>query len=118
MADFNTLTAGLPTAGPIQIGDNRVLLWAYDTEAMPIDPMMTAREHVLALNWGYYEWDLGTEQLATRIDSIPTGTGGTNAFEFDGRSFLVRVAPDFSSSEFFDLAERPVEVTFTFFGAR
>ena len=117
VADFNALTGGLPTAGPIQIGDNRALLWAYDTEAMPIDPMMTAREHVLAMNWGYYEWELGTEEPATRIESIAIGTGGTNAFAFDGRSFLVRVAPDFSSSQFFDLAQRPVEVTFTFSGA-
>lgn len=30
------------------------------------------------MNWGYYEWELGTEEPATRIESISIGTGGTN----------------------------------------
>ena len=114
LADLNALTGGLPTAGAIQIGNNLGLLWAYDTNAMPVDPMMTPRELSQAINWGFYEWELGTEQPASRIESLATGTGTTNAFEFDGRSFLVEVAPGFSSSQFFDLANRPVEVTFTF----
>lgn len=71
LADLNTLTGGLPTAGPIPAGNDRGLLFAYETGNIPIDPMLTARELQNILNWRYYEWTLGTEEPATLVESIP-----------------------------------------------
>ena len=42
--DQNHLTGGLPTAGMLPSGEDRALVWAYDTNAIPIDPALTAEE--------------------------------------------------------------------------
>ena len=46
--DQNRLTGGLPTAGMLPSGEDRALVWAYDTNAIPIDPALTAEELKLA----------------------------------------------------------------------
>ena len=114
LADFNALTGGLPTAGPIAIGNDRALLFAYDTNEIPIDPNLTAREHVNLVNWNFYEWELGSEQPAIRVESIPTGTGTQNTREFDGRGFIARNSSDFTVTELLDVTRRPLETTYTF----
>ena len=113
LADFNALTGGLPTSGPIPVENDRGLLLAYDTSNIPIDPTLTARELAEVPSWNFYEWELGTEQPATLVESIPTGPAGIATREFDGRAFLARVASDRSSTELLDLTQRPVEVAFT-----
>ena len=112
LADFNALTGGLPTSGPIPAGNDRGLLLAYDTSNVPIDPMLTARELAQVPSWNFYEWELGTEQPATLVESIPTGTGRADTREFEGKTFLVQFAPGFGTTELFDLTQRPVETTF------
>ena len=113
-ADLNAVTGGLPTGGPYAAIGDQALLLAYDTESMPIDPMSTASEIDRLPNWNFYEWVPGTEQPATRVESIPTGAGRPSTTEFDGRTFLVRFTEDFASTTPLDLTRRPVEVTFTF----
>ena len=116
-ADLNALTGGLPTAeGAVATRDGRALLVAYDTNAMPIDPMLTAGEHTSLVNWRFYEWELGSEQPATLVESIPIDTGSVGTQEFEGRTFLARFSSDFSSTELLDLTQRPVTVTYRFSG--
>ena len=112
LADLNALTGGLPTGQLISVGNDRALMLAYDTN-IPIDPMLTGRELQTLPNWNFYEWELGTEQPATLVESLPTGTAAVATREFEGRAFLARISPDVSSTELLDLTRRPVEVTFT-----
>ena len=113
-ADLNSLTGGLPTSGMIPAGNNRALVWAYDTNEMPIDPNLTARELEFLTNWNFYEWELGSEQPATLVESLPTTNAFVDTREFDGRTFLIQFPPDFSTSTLSDLTQRPVNVTYTF----
>lgn len=114
--DLNALTGGLPTAGPIHAAPNdRALLFAYDTSRMPIDPTnQSLNELSIAVNWDWYEWQLGTEQPADRIESIPTNIGQLETRTYDGRTFLLRLSDDFSRSEYIDLTENLGETVFTF----
>ena len=116
LADLNALTDGLPTAGPVApVGGDRSLVIAYDTSNIPIDPTLTASQLVFNVpSWDYYDWDLGSEQPATRVEGFPPSTGGTELFVFDGSALLVRIAPDFGSNEFIDMTQRPPETVYTF----
>lgn len=95
LADLNSLTGGLPTGELIPLGDDRVLLQAYDTSRMPIDPSLTPDEHLVLVNWDFYEWTLGTEQPAPRVESIPTGNSVRRALVGDvrARPWLDRLRP-------------------------
>ena len=115
-ADLRRLTGGLPTSGPYVTFNDQGFLAAYDTSRMPIDPRLTSVEHVLLENWDWYEWELGSEQPATRVDSIPTGIGQVDTRTFDGKPFLFRPNADFTTSELLDLTQRPVERTYAFSG--
>ena len=66
------------------------------------------------MNWNFYEWQLGTEQPANRIESIPTNIGQLEARSYDSRTFLLRLLDDFSQSEYIDLTENLGETVFTF----
>lgn len=89
-ADLNRLTGGLPTSGPYVTFNDQGFLAAYDTSRMPINPNLTTNELVELVNWNYFTWQIGSEQPATRIDSIPTGNGRVDTRTFDGKPFLFR----------------------------
>ena len=112
-ADLNMLTGGLPTAGPVAVTEDRALLVAYDTNSIPIDSNLTSMEHLGLTNWKFYDWELGSEQPATLVESIPTSTGFVDTRGFDGKTFLLRSAPNLTGTELLDLAQRPVATTFT-----
>lgn len=111
--DLNALTGGLPTGGLIPIGDARAILYGYNTNDVPVDPTLTALELLQTPNWDFYEWEVGTDEPAARVESIPSGTGRVALEEFDGRTFLLIVAPDQASSELLDLTVRPVATSYT-----
>lgn len=114
LADLNALTGGLPAASPFPVGPDRAFLLAYNTDEVPIDPMLTVSELLSLENWDLYEWELGSEQPVTLVEGLPTSAARIGTIEFDGRTFLVRVAPDLSSTELVDLTERVGETVFTF----
>ena len=64
-------------------------------------------------SWRFYEWELGSDQPTTLVESIPTGTGRVDTREFEGRTFLIRFTSNFEGTELFDLTQRLVEVTYT-----
>ena len=117
LADLNALAGAQPAGGVFGVGEDRALMVAYNTGSMPIDPSLTARELVQLVNWNFYEWAPGSEQPATLVESIPTGTGRQGTRQFDGTTFLLRNAPGFSSTELLDLTQAPLEVTYTFTNA-
>ena len=112
LADLNALT-GLPTAGPIAVANDQAFFVAYDTTNIPVDPTLTASELTELPNWNFYQSDVGSERLAIRVESIPTGSANAETRRFDGRTFLFRAASDFSQSEFLDLTQSTVEATYT-----
>ena len=119
---LNGLTdlAPTPTGGVFDGGNDRSLLLAYNQDvegALPIDGSMTARELASLPAWDFYEVVLGSGQPASRLEDLPTGSGRAGALVFDGKTFLTRRAPDFSSNELVDLSERPVKTAFVFSGS-
>ena len=116
-ADLNALNGGLPTAALMYpAGEDRVFLVAYDSNTLPIDPNLTARELAALTNWNLYEWELGTEGPMTRVETFPTGIGflDLRTYEGTGTTYAAVVAPDFSWTELVDVTKNPVETVFRF----
>ena len=115
-ADVNTLAGGLPAGGLIPLGNDRALLYGYDTYSMPINPDLTAGEHVLLENWNLYSWNLGSETPATRIEGISPGPGNVAGLVFDGQAFVLRFSSDLSQTELVRLTGETGSTAFTFGG--
>ena len=107
LAELNPLTGGDPTSGPLQAQADTGLLPAFDTNSVPLDPQLTAFEHLILPNWPFLEWELGSEQQATRVSDLATGIGIAATRTFEGRSFLLRANLD-GGSDLWDLTQRPL----------
>ena len=117
VADLNQLTGVGPSAGPFAGSGNNGYLLAYDENAIPVDPLLTAVEHTALDNGRFYEVELGSTTPATVVAELPVGQGIGGASTFDGRGFLIRFARDFSSTSWFDVSQSPIEEAYRFNGA-
>ncbi|MEM1418702.1 MAG: hypothetical protein AAGH15_27655, partial [Myxococcota bacterium] len=111
---LNTVTGGRPTHGFIPLEDGRALVLAFDTDAMPIDPELSAAEIVQIPNWDYYVWEVGTTNPATLVPELTDQIGFFNVRTYDGRTFLLN--PDLATggATLVDLSERPFATRCTF----
>ena len=116
MADLNGLADGLPTNFVFAPTADRLLLVSYDSNSVPVDPTLTPRELGALENWIFYEWELGSEEPASRVENIPTSTGFVTpiTYEGTGTSYLRVDAGDFSWTELVDVTKNPVETAFRF----
>ncbi|MEM9190323.1 MAG: hypothetical protein AAGF12_14155 [Myxococcota bacterium] len=95
VADLNALTGGRPTTGPILLSGNRSLLQAFDTDARPIDPSVdTTVGLIQEPQWTFFEWELGSTDMATPVPELGRSTGVVSTLEFDGRTFLRALTVD------------------------
>lgn len=117
VADLNQLTGVGPTGGPIAGSGNNGYLLAYDEAAMPVDPLRTSFEHTALENWRIYEVELGSRASGSLVQEIPVAQGVGGAGTLGGRRFLTRSTRDLSGTDYFDLSQRPIELTYSFSGA-
>ncbi|MEM1416077.1 MAG: hypothetical protein AAGH15_14315 [Myxococcota bacterium] len=102
-ADLNALTGGRPTAGPVPLTPGRALLYAFDTDAMPIDPEATQNELWAAANWSFFLWEPGSDAAATPVPELGVGSGFVDSLVYGGETYLRQFALDLSGTELISL---------------
>ena len=61
--------------------------------------------------------ELGSTGPGTLVQEIPVAQGVGGAGTLGGRRLLTRSTRDLSGTEYFDLSQRPIELTYSFSGA-
>ena len=96
---LNELSDGFPAGNLVPAGGNKALVLVYDENEVPIAADADVFAVVGAPAWRWWSLDLETLE-ASELDGSTAGSGQTVHYDVDGESYVIRVAPDYSTSTF------------------
>ncbi|MEM9070887.1 MAG: hypothetical protein AAGE52_20425 [Myxococcota bacterium] len=106
---MNLLTGGVPTGGLIPAGDNGAIVFGYDDTVRDSSGFASPTDFTNASSWRVHRiMDLTAlpDATAAPVEDFPLQTGRVSeVFNADGRRYLLRVGPLFSSSTFQDITD-------------